>query len=75
MQAAFLSLAHEYLHSVQLRLGMPKECLNFIKALYDCNKCLIFARVGFFMVSKWTLVFVRAAHFLRCFLQSWRTCC
>jgi hypothetical protein len=45
-QAAFPSLAHDYLHEVLCHLGLPGESLNFIKALYDCNRCVISCQGG-----------------------------
>jgi hypothetical protein len=40
-RAAFPSMSHEYMFEVLSRIGVPEDALNFIRALYDENKCLI----------------------------------
>ena len=40
-KAAFPSVSHDFLiHSLR-SIGLPDHALNFIRALYDCNKCNI----------------------------------
>jgi hypothetical protein len=38
-RAAFPSISHEYLLAVLTHLGLPDSALNFVKALYDQNRC------------------------------------
>jgi len=43
-EAAFPSVAHDFIFGTLRHLGLPQEALNLITALYDQNKCLVSAQ-------------------------------
>jgi hypothetical protein len=45
-KAAFPSESHAYLLEVLSHIGVPTHCLNFVKALYDSNRCRISCKGG-----------------------------
>ena len=45
-KAAFPSESHVYLLEVLRHIGAPAECLNFVKALYDDNRCRVSCKGG-----------------------------
>ena len=40
-KAAFPSMSHDYMMAVLDHIGVPRHSLNFIKALYDDNRCVL----------------------------------
>eukprot|EP00959_Pyramimonas_sp_CCMP1952_P017821 377933-Pyramimonas_sp.AAC.1 len=46
-KAAFPSESHEYVLGDLSFLGVPRQCLNFVTALYDDNRCRISCRGSF----------------------------